>query len=523
MRKRSILMMVIMSFVLMIASGKKTTSQVKTLPGLTERTKIQGNIPVSSSSPKVDVNFGKVPLYFITNNGQVNPKARYYAKASRYTLWLTKAGLVFDSTKRKDNPKARKDSDRIPLHDDRLADRGPEKIEYLRDVSMLLFVGANKKPEIIAVKETKLRVNYFKGNDKSKWHCDVPTSQAVLYKNLYKNIDLKVYGLEKQIEYDWIVKPGGNPADIKFVYKNVRGTRIDNNGNLLIETDFGELIHKKPVSYQENKAEVTEALRQKVDVNFKKTVKNTFSFAVGVYDKSRELIIDPVVLTYSTYLGGENSEIGHSIAVDSNGYAYVGGLTWSTDFPTLNQYQINQSSLDVFIAKIDTTQSGTSSLVYSTYLGGKNVDSGLDIAVDNSGNAYVTGLTHSTDFPTLNQFQSTSHGASDAFVTKIDTNQAGVSSLIYSTYLGGSSFDSGSGISVDNSGNAFLSGGTDSTDFPTLNPYQTYRRNGDAFVTKIDTTQVGISSLIYSTYLGGSSRDCSYGIAIDSSGNVYVT
>jgi hypothetical protein len=132
----------------------------------------------------------------------------------------------------------------------RTGDRGSaivrkEAGEVKRDVSRLFFVNANAEPDIFPVQETELRVNYFIGADRSKWHGDIPTSQAVLYKNLYKGIDLKVYGIEKQIEYDWIVRPGENPKAIRFEYKGVKGTRIDDKGNLLVETDSGELIHKR--------------------------------------------------------------------------------------------------------------------------------------------------------------------------------------------------------------------------------------------------------------------------------------
>jgi hypothetical protein len=207
-----------------------------------------------------DLNFGKFPLYFIANKGQVNKKAKFYAKASRYTLWLTREGLVFDSVKK---VKVEVEEGRQRTEDRRqIEDRkndtnknphSPHSPKFHRDVSRLVFLNANKNPVIVPIEESKFKVNYFIGNDPSKWHCDVHTSKAVLYKNLYKNIDLKVYGIEKQIEYDWIVKPGGNPGDIRFEYKNVKGTRIDNEGNLLIETDFGELIHKKPVAYQDIK------------------------------------------------------------------------------------------------------------------------------------------------------------------------------------------------------------------------------------------------------------------------------
>jgi hypothetical protein len=487
---------------------------------------------------KPDLNFGKFPLYFIANKGQVNQKAKFYAKASRYTLWLTGTGLVFDSVKKvkvEAEEEKQKTDDRRQTTDDSNNKEVPGKfLSYSpkidRDVSRLVFLNANKNPGIVPVEEAKLRVNYFIGNDPSKWHCDVPSSKAVLYKELYKKIDLKVYGIEKQIEYDWIVKVGGNPGDIQFEYTNVNGTRLDEEGNLLIETDFGELIHKKPVAYQTRPAHSAERKaqsacpkeRKNVNVTFKRISSNTYGFEVGQYDKRFELIIDPVVLAYSTYLGGDADETGIGIAVDSSGNAYITGYTQSTDFPTLDQYQTDQPELDVFISKIDTTEAGASSLIYSTYLGGISSDRGNAIAVDSSGYAYVTGSTQSSDFPILNQYQS-DQSATDAFLAKIDTTQTGVSSLIYSTYLGGDEFDSGSGIAVDRRGCVYVTGLTTSTDFPTRTPYQTNQPDYDVFVTKIDTTQTGASSLIYSTYLGGASTDFGYGIAVVNSRYAYVT
>ncbi len=482
----------------------------------------------SRGTVKPDLNFGKFLLYFIFNKGQVNEKAKFYAKASRYTLWLTKEGLVFDSFKKlkvEVEMGKQKTDDRRRMTDYSPYSTHSPKLE--RDVSRLVFLDANKNPGMVSIEESKLRVNYFIGNDKSKWHCDVPTSMAVLYNNLYKNIDLKVYGIEKQIEYDWIVKPGGNPKDIRFEYKNVKGTRLDDEGNLLIETDFGELIHKKPVSYQEREGVGAGPLtcpidRRDINVTFKKIGKNTYGFEVGAYDRSHELVIDPVVLAYSTYLGGGNVDFGWGIAVDDSGNAYVTGSTYSTDFPTLNQYQAFQGSVDVFVAKLDTTQSGTASLLYSTYLGGGGGDDGNAIAVDGSGNAYVTGYTNSTDFPTINQYQ-VFQGAYNAFVAKLDTTQSGAASLLYSTYLGGGGGDNGRGIAVDDSGNAYVTGSTYSTDFPTLNQYQAAQGNEDAFVAKLDPSRGGAASLLYSTYLGGGISDIGVGIAVDGSGNAYLT
>jgi hypothetical protein len=202
----------------------------------------------------------------------------------------------------------------------------------------------------------------------------------------------------------------------------------------------------------------------------------------------------------------------------------VTGWTDGTDFPCQNQYQTDQGLHDAFVTRIDTNQSGVSSLIYSTYLGGGGFDHGWGIAVDSSGNAYVTGRTDSTDFPCKNEYQNDPGDSTwDAFVTKIDTTQSGVSSLIYSTYLGGGSYDKSVAIAVDNSGNAYVAGWTESTDFPCQNQYQTDQGSWDVFVTKIDTNQSGASSLFYSTYLGGGIWDYGEGLAVDSIGNVYVT
>jgi hypothetical protein len=478
---------------------------------------------------QVDMNFGKFPLYFIVNKGQVNKKAKFYAKASRYTLWLTNEGLVFDSVK-KTHPappghpsQERHTPSALRGHP---SQEGNSKIH--RDVSRLIFLNANKNAEIVPVDETKLRVNYFKGNDQSKWHCDVPTSQAVLYKNLYKNIDLKVYGIEKQIEYDWIVKPGGNPGDIRFQYKSVKGSRLDDEGNLLIETKFGELIHRKPVSYQKRTAQnPCPQERKDVNVAFKKISGNTYGFAVGDYDKRYELIIDPVVLAYSTYLGGQNLDEAKNIILDGSGYLLVVGATASWDFPVLNEYQADQDKYDAFISKFDTTGSGASSLLYSTYLGGEQDDYGLGIALDSSGIVYVTGYTRSSYFPTLNPYMEKPPFSSydrnrDVFVTKLDITQSGAGALLYSTYLGGQDNDYGMRIAADNTGKVIIAGMTESDNFPILNHFQTRQYNRDGFVARLDTTQSGVDCLLYSTYLGGTGMEYLNDMAVDNSGYAYV-
>jgi len=228
-------------------------------------------------------------------------------------------------------------------------------------------------------------------------------------------------------------------------------------------------------------------------------------------------------LVYSTYLGGSNrgnGDAGYGIAVDSSGSAYVTGLANSTNFPTVNPIQAtnNASGGTAFVAKLNSTGSA---LDYSTYLGGSNEDCGEGIAVDSSGNAYLTGFTDSTNFPTVSPLQQALGGGIDVFVTEI--NAAG-SALVYSTYLGGSGWDLGTGIALDSSDNVYVTGNTASTNFPTENPIQTYGGNTDAFVTKLNfNPATSALTLVYSTYLGGRSADYGTSIAVSSFDYAYVT
>src|SRR5262249_2937710 len=220
-------------------------------------------------------------------------------------------------------------------------------------------------------------------------------------------------------------------------------------------------------------------------------------------------------LSYSTYLGGTDGDLGTSIAVDGSGNAYVTGYTTSSDFNTKNPLQATyRGGFDLFVAKLNPTGSA---LVYSTYLGGADDDQAYGIAVDGAGNVYLTGSTASADFPVKSPFQSTRKGSSDAFVTKI--NAAGA--LTYSTYLGGGGSDTGLGIAVDTAGNCYLVGETTSTNFPVKSPLQAANHGiSDAFVVKFNAAG---SDTVFATYLGGSRQDTGYGIAIDTAGNVYVT
>jgi hypothetical protein len=225
-------------------------------------------------------------------------------------------------------------------------------------------------------------------------------------------------------------------------------------------------------------------------------------------------------LVYSTYIGGSGIDEGYAIAVDGNGNAYVTGHTWSTDYDvTPDAFQTTKGvDSDVFVTKLNASGSA---LVYSTYIGGSDVESGYGIAVDGSGNAYVTGYTNSTDYDvTVGAFQTTGGGTySDVFVTKL---HASGNILLYSTYIGGISNDFGNGIAVDSSGNAYVTGRTQSTDYDvTVGAFQTTHGGGDdVFVTKLHASGSG---LVYSTFIGGSNNEEGHGIAVDGSSNAYVT
>ncbi|MFC2156009.1 SBBP repeat-containing protein [Acidobacteriota bacterium] len=457
--------------------------------------KIELEANIKDSNPlRAEPVFDNIPLYFIPNKGQVSEEVRFYALTPSYTLWITGDGLIFD-----------------------------------RDGSQFVFIGANRNPKIVPVDTTIHRVNYFKGKTSSDRYTNISTSRAILYKAIYNKIDLKIYGKGKQVEYDWIVKPGGDPAGIKFAYKNVRSSRIDEEGNLLIVTEFGRLLHHKPVSHT-RKPPGTKGIP--VDVRFEKIGKNSYCFAVDEYDKNRELVIDPVIkLDYSTFLDGSDVDYGCSITLDAKGCVYLTGETKSVDFPIRDPFQDrNFGDGDTFVCKISPAGD---SLVYSTYLGGEDWDHGESIAVDSSGCAYVAGWTFSKDFPTTNPFQAHIDDSEwywddwgyynkycDIFISKL--SPAG-DTLIYSTYLGGNYDDACEGMSLDGSGCVYITGATYSENFPVKNPFQASPADWwyiDAFVSKISPAG---DSLVYSTYLGGTTHDFGESIIVDGGGHAWVT
>jgi hypothetical protein len=373
------------------------------------------------------------------------------------------------------------------------------------------MIGANAAPQVEGQDELPGKVNYFIGNDPEKWLRNVPTYRKVYYKNVYPGIDVVYYGNQRELEYDFVVAPGANPKAIKFTVEGADKIRLDKTGNLLLNLKHGEVRLHKPLIYQ-----LTEhGSRREVKGDY--AIKGTeIRFRVQRFDSGKPLVIDPV-LSYSTYLGGSDSEQAFGIAVDSQGSAYVTGSTdddlFRGTFPTTpGAFKTTSQGGSAFVSKLDPTGS---TLVYSTYISSNSV--GRSIAVDASGNAYVTGTTTANDFPIVNGLKS-SINAQDAFVTKLNSSGSG---LLFSTLLGGTNEDTGSGIAVDGNGNIYVVGSTLSTNFPTVNANQSNAQGCyDGFVTRIDPSA---PSYVFSTYFGGTGCDHATAVALDTSANVYVT
>jgi hypothetical protein len=451
------------------------------------------------------VSFAKLPLSFEANQGQTDARVKFLSRGPGYTLFLTGDGVVLSLSRRKSGVRSRLSKTK----DDR---------QGTTDVLRMKLDGANARAKFTPINELPGKSNYFIGNDARKWRTNVPTYAKVKYEGIYPGVDSIFYGNQRQLEHDFVVAPGADASRIAFRLEGSKKVSLDAEGNLDITVAGGEVQLQKPLIYQEGSSG-----RREVPGGYVLMGAREVAFKVGAYDPAKPLVIDPV-LEYSTYLGGSSSDFAISIAVDSSGDAYVTGYTQSDNFPTTagafqTSLTASAGNANAFVTKLN---SSGSALVYSTYLGGNNGDGAFGIAVDPSGNAYVTGFTGSSDFPTTpGVFQTTlATGSTNGFVTKL--NPTG-SALVYSTYLGGNVFDNGERITVDSAGNAYVSGYASSSDFPTTpGAFQTTLATGstNGFVTKLNPTA---SALVYSTYLGGNAFDVAVGIAVDSSGDAYVT
>ncbi len=492
----------------------------------------------AETSVRVEAVVDGMPLSFEANTGKFDRRVKFLSRGRRQNLFLTNEGMVLTLDK--------VGSEVISIVRLELQNASPET----------KFEGIDRLPAI---------TNYFSAGMQIT---NVPNFSRVRQSNAYPGIDILYYGNGGRIEYDFVVSPGADAKRIKFKLSGHSSAIVTESGDLVLATYSGDLVLKKPVAHQEQ-----DGKHNDVPVRYV-VAGNELRFDVSTYDPNRTIVIDPL-LSYSTYLGGGSDDKAWAIALDRNGNAYIVGETFSTGFPLAGALQTKKAgSSDMFVTKMNPNGSG---LVYSTYLGGKNGNTaGKGVAVDTAGNAYISGTTSSTAYPvTTGAYRTTGPGG---FVTKLNaqgnalvystftgalsglaialdgagntfvTGQAGVgfpttsgafqpvtaggndaivlklnatgSAAIYSTFLGGSGADSGNGIAVDSGGNAYVTGYTESSNFPVANGFDPiFSGVRDAFLTKLNPTGSG---LVYSTYLGGSASDAGNAVALDPQGNAHV-
>jgi hypothetical protein len=463
-------------------NGDETTSRPDSRIGLFNTREIHS--PDRSERLRINEVYGKLPLSFEANQGQMDESVDFMSRGDGYSLLLTPTEAV-------------------------LSLRGG-RVKDLQTASLRMkILGSNPASTPAGLNELQGKSNYLVGNSDS-WIQNVAHYERVRYQEVYPGVDLVYYGNQRRLEYDFILSPGADPRGIRISFDGVEKKRLDSDsGDLVLEIAGGEIRQHKPIIYQE-----VDGVRREIAGSYVIGDEEEIGFHVADYDSSRPLIIDPI-LTYSTYLGGGGTDEGSDIALDRSGNVYITGGTLSSNFPTKGTNQFSAGGVDAFVTKLDASGSN---VIYSTYIGGVGDDFGSGIDVDSDNNAYITGDTTSTNFPTSGPFQGSNRGRQDAFVVKLNASGNG---LIYSTYIGGSIGDAGIGIAVDPAGSAIVTGATNSVDFPTINAAQ--QDNGgrfDVFVVKLNPAG---NSLAYSTYVGGDGTDFGIGIAIDSSGSAYIT
>jgi uncharacterized delta-60 repeat protein len=436
-------------------------------------------------------------MSFEENRGQTDDAVDFVARGAGYTLFLQPHEATFSLISSRKSEQS--------------TTRGSDNEKRTSAVLKLQLIGAAERAASSRYNQLPSTSNYFIGNDPQGWRTGVPSFAKVQFHEIYQGIDLEYYGNQKNLEYDFRVAPGADPEQILLKFDGADSVKLEPaTGDLLIEINGQIVRQQKPFVYQGSALD-----RVEISSRFELRESGEIGFDIEHYDATQTLIIDPVLI-YSTYFGGTGSDVAYDIAVDAQGNAYITGDTTSLDFPMVAPFQGVRAAgfNDIFIAKINA---GGAEIGYSTYLGGSDSETGIQIAVDQSGDAYVTGHTGSSDFPLANPLQDSIGGGNDSFVVKLNTTG---STLLYSTYLGGSSRDLANGIAVDSSGNAYVIGSTASSNFPVSNAFQPVRRGEDVFVSKINPSGTGF---VFSTFLGGTSTDVGTSIAADVEGNSYLT
>ncbi|MCA1656542.1 MAG: SBBP repeat-containing protein, partial [Actinobacteria bacterium] len=458
-------------------------------------------------------------MSFVPNHGQMPEGMGYGARGIGYSLGLSPGEALFALSR----PAAVSSSSDDPL-DALTAKRMSGRTAEAQALLRMQLLGADPAARPVVDMPLPGKANFLIGDDPGRWQSNLPTFGRVTYRAVYPGVDVSYHGNQGQLEYDFIVAPGTDPSVVDLGFPGVQGVRVDDGGQLVLPVAGAEVRHRAPVIFQDG----VEG-RVPVSGGFVVRENGNVGFAIGAYDPTRTLVIDPT-LAYSTFLGSISADYGQGVAVDYLGNAYVAGGTSSPDFPTTPgaaDTSFNGFPIDGFVAKLSRDGSA---LLYSTFLGGSNRDDSDSVAIDLRGNAYVRGITQSPNFPTTpGAFDGTFNGSIDGYVVKLSPN----GSLVYSTFLGGVNFDSGSGIAVDYRGAAYVPGITGSPDFPTTpGAYDTtFHGVGgpapppfgpgdfDAYLTKLAPDG---SRLEYSTFLGGSRLDVGFEVEVSLLGDAYI-
>ena len=476
-----------------------------------------------------------LPLFFFPNTGQTDPSVQYIVQTPDLSARFLADSVIFHVQE-----------NQLAVH----------------------FPGANSGAFVEGQQRLEAKLNFFLGNTRDDWKKDVPAYSKIVYRELYPGIDMSYGGTARRVKSEFLVSPGADPQLIRLQYSEP--VAIDANGNLMV----GGFQEDAPEIYQQRGK-----TRMIIAGRYRMLDAYTVGFEIGVYDNSAPLVIDPTIsyctylggsgltsitgvavdsaanlymtgwtealnfpivgpvqasnqggvdilvaklnpagtaIAYATYIGGKSDDKGAAIAVDSLGHAYVTGSTASSNFPLVLSIRPSLGgSTTAFALKLNATGN---TLLYSGYLGGTNYDLGTSIAVDSNSNAYIGGDTQSTNFPLYNPTQPVFAGGTEAFITRLNSTGA----ITFSTFLGGSGNEHVGGIAVDVLGDIFVAGGTSSTNFPTVSPYQAaIKGTQDAFLTRISFN----GSVAFSTYFGGSggAPEQANAIALDSSGNPYIT
>jgi hypothetical protein len=466
--------------------------------------------------------YRRLPLTFEANRGQASPDVNFLSRGQGYTALLSSGGITL-SLRAETAGVTSSAPANTPGRKNLPTGAAGATVQFA-------LVGAAKRPAVVGEDPQAGKVNYFLGNDPAKWLTNVPTYSRVRYKNVYPGIDLVYYGSHEQLEYDFEIQPGSNPRNIQFAIQGAQKIQLDQNGELVLTLNGGQIRFQSPMVYQGSAAQ-----RVPVEGSYVMTDATHIAFQVANYDASKPLVIDPV-LSYSTYLGGSGTAQANGIAVDASGNVYVAGYTNSANFSTTTLGSLAANANHVFVAKLNST--GTS-LVYADYIGGNSDDYGIALVLDSANEVYVTGSTSSSNFPTVSAYQGQLPGPYSGFVTRVSADG---SSLLYSTYLGGNTFDQPTSIAIDSLGEVHVAGYTESQNFPMASAYQSQAlaNQGGVFGTYGFLTKFNASgsSLVYSTFVAGytdviqncGSSNCYpapysaiSAVALDASGSAYVT